>query len=358
MRHQYKIKKIFFGFRVIHIAFIGFVLSACTHTTTDPGELKEVKNNVVWKIDTLGEAGSDPYSAAIINDSLFIVVGNFVRMDSLNQYGNGFYNVAIGNGRSWKYYAVGLFMPGGSYWSVETMTDVHVNSENNIIICSRASVHQWDGMQWHVLASFIKPGPYYKQIYCMSVTSDGTIFCGGRSGTLFCVNNGAWTDISVSTTKDILNMKISPSQSGKSNTVIGVMSNLFGAADSTSMLEISSNNVTQYPVKGISNAMGALWTDNNRYYIGGIDVYSSSSIQGGWEKIASPSTYVNSISGTWKNDIFIAGYDVLKHYDGHTWSLIGNHGIELITHLACNENKLLAVGKKGNKCIVAIGSRY
>lgn len=321
-------------------------------------EVKEVKNNVVWKIDTLGERGSTPYSAAIINDSLFIVVGTFVRMDSLNQYGSGAYNIAIGDGHSWKYCAVGLLVPGASDWSVVPLTDVHVISEDNIIVCSYASVHQWNGKEWKILASFIKTHPFSKQIYCMAVTADGSIYCGGRSGTLFCIKNGTWTDISLPTTKEILNIEVSPSRSGKSNTVVGVLTNMTRASDSTSILEISSNDVVKYDVTGIPVAMGALWTYDDSYYIGGIGVYSSTNIQGKWNQITAPATYITNITGTWKNDIFIGGYNLLMHFNGQQWSPINDHRIEMISHLACTERTLLAVGLVGNNALVSIGNRY
>ena len=337
------------------VAFWG---SSCTQVTTPPvnGEPDTTSHDFTFETFVFGDGGSSTlYDVAIVNDTLAYAVGEIFLKDSTGHVDPTAYSYAIWDGVNWelrRLYDNGLL--------IAPIRGLFFVSSKDIWLAA-GSIYQWDGSNSEAQLRFSRlalsnPNATIEKLLG---TSSVNLFGVGNSGTIVHYNGGSWQKIESGTIWDFRDIsRFADPFSGK-ETVISVASSTNGVK----FLSLSQNSACDTLPWQVNNQIGSIWVTNQfKVYAAGSGIWKHDGLI--WQQVDSlPAVFYNKVRGTKENNIFVAGRDVLAHYNGASWHVYQSIPSDFrLKSIAVSKNMVITVGQTvtgqiaGNAAIV-VGKR-
>ena len=342
---------------VFGVIFTLFLLlwSSCEKTTTQPpppAGPDTTSHNFVWRIDTLGEGPqfSSLWDVELINENDIWVVGDLRMKDTydLDSLGNTIqpYNAAHWDGTEWELKRIFYFAYGSERLINPIRGILSVSSQKFWL--AAASIFYWDGG----LATL----SYLRDINTPEAVNklwgNPNVYGVGDTGLLVYYDGNTWQKIESHTDIGISSIwgEIIPNETPQ---IFATVSTEDGDLDSK-VLKIVDNTAIEVSSDGLPNAISGIWFNSEAgYYVVGDGIYHTQTLneKSKWVKPAPGISdyYLESISATAGNDIFIVGhFGTVIHYNGSTWKNYTNAEVPFFDGIYS------AVVMKGN-VMVAVG---
>lgn len=323
---------------------------------TTPRGPDTTSHDFVWRIDTLGEAGSAINDVAIINDTLVYAVGEIYLRDTSGQIDPLPYNAAVWNRKS---------------WSIERIT---VNYNGNMISPPLEGVFAFSATDIWLVGSFPIHGNgnswtfYHLQDMGLSVsvskawgTNSSNMYFVGRQGSIAHFDGTGWMKLESGTTMTFQDVW---GETSTSDTTILAVASEPAKGPQRFIVGIKREMVSPVSDSGIPEPLSGVWfRQQKKYYVVGSGIFCKQNLaEDAWEGAPLELTpyYSYAVRGTDSNDVFVAGaFGDLLHYNGSTWKAYPGflRGDTSLRAVAVKGNLVMAVGYRGEHGLIIAGVR-
>lgn len=329
--------------------------------------LSPSSHNFTWKEFRLGDADimSSFTDVLVLGDNDIWASGEIYFKDSLNGYHEDCYGAAHWDGSNWKFYKV--MMHPEPYAPARTnplFSIIQVN--NHLYGLGYAGTVMFDSGRdvWYETTQFIKVGQnsYYDQMFKMWANDESSIYCVGRSGSVYIVNGKGYTakkirgDTEGWVTDNLDAWGVTDPMTDKL-TILCALSNT--SSYKGKILKITdTDKMTETPVE-FAAGISTVWSNKGFpvYFGGGRSFYENSS--GNWKEInLGQVVFLSRIRGNALNDFFAVGSpNVIAHYNGHDWKIFPEFNNTTYHSVHMKNNTVAVAGWSGNTGVILIGTR-
>jgi hypothetical protein len=292
-------------------------------------------HDFTWTIDTLGDGNSSvSYDVAIINDTLAYAVGEINVKDSLGNWINPPYNMAIWNGIEWKLKTIMYNYQGVDYYAA--LHSTFALGKDDYWVGSNQPMH-WNGSNWitYDLSSSIWNG-WINKIWG---TSSSNIYIVGDNGNIAHYNGTSWEKMESGTSLMLADIY------GTSETItigglnMSTVKSIVLRKDDTNWSTIAEGEIvspSELFNPKIYGLISSVWIDEHKtLYAGGNLLYKYQFDK--WSYVSSlPENYIGGnpnvyyrgyiykIRGLKSNDYWIVGdRNTIRHFNGMSWRQVG-----------------------------------
>ena len=313
--------------------------SSCTQVTTPPvnGEPDTTSHNFVFETFVLGDGNSSSlYDVAIVNDTLAYAVGEIYLKDSTGQLDPNRYNATVWNGGTWNVIRIPYFYQGQPFHNpIQTINAI---SNDDIWFAGNGIIH-WNGQQYIPVEI---PSQVWGAYRINSIWGNANEFyIVGDGGSMARYAGGGWQKIESSTTMDIRDIHGYVDPFNGKRVLLGVASSSSGVR----ILSLSQSTVRDTLAWQVNDQLSSIWVSNQfNVYAGGPGIWKHDGLV--WQQVDSlPVVFYNKVRGTGENNIFVAGRDVLAHYNGASWHVFSGIPADFrFRSVAVSKNVVIAVG--------------
>lgn len=329
--------------------------------------LSPSSHNFTWREFRFGDAdiASQFTDVLVLGDNDIWASGEIYFRDSLNGYKEDCYGAAHWNGSNWKFYKVMMHI----YPTIPKKTNplfslFQVNNHLYGLGYAGTVLFDPDRDAWVETSQFLIAGQnsYYDQMFKMWASDESSIYCVGRSGSVYIVDGNEYTakkirgDTEAWVTDNLDAWGVTDPITDKL-TVYCALSNT--ASYKGKILKITDRDkMTEIPVE-FAVDISTVWSNKGFpvYFGGGRSFYENSS--GNWKEInLGQVVFVSRIRGNALNDFFAVGSaNLIAHYNGREWKKYPEFNNTVYHSVHMKNNTVAVAGWRGYTGVILIGTR-
>jgi hypothetical protein len=305
------------------VLLLGFLLSSCDRgEPVTPDEKPDTTSyNFTWQVERLGVGSSSVLEdVAIVNDTLFLAVGELYLNDSTGEFDPKRYNYAAWDGRAWSVRRLPYDYQGRPF--VHPIKCVFSLGPNDIWFGGNG-LSRWNGATFveMPIAASVCGASWIRKIWA---ASGQDVYIVGDDGAIAHFDGIRWEKLSSGITLPMRDIWGSHDAKTGETEVQAVAGEPYVSSD-RKILKISGTGVTSISDSGIAYALTGTWfSPNVDYWVVGDGIYHKTGSLNAprWEGVHNRITpyFTNAIRGTAANDLFVVGaLGELLYFNGSTW---------------------------------------